>query len=81
MSTPDANGWLPIEIAPKNGTMILIYSPDRCGNCPKESVGIGAAYWHRQEFWCNGRLANGSYTWAHHEPTHWRPLPKPPVRP
>ena len=81
MSEPEAHGWMPIETAPKDGTMLLLFTRERCANCPEQSVGVGTAYWHPNKFWCNGRLATGEYTRMHHAPSHWQPLPQPPTPP
>lgn len=68
--------WQPIETAPK-GTKVLVYSPDRCANCPPEAGGAITA-WHDGEYWCNGRLETGEIAVLKHAPTHWMPLPQPP---
>ncbi len=78
MSGPDANGWMPIESAPKDGTRILIgdfkeADPDEHDYGIAEFVqtkwqGIGQPDW----YWS----LNGTFA-----PTHWQPLPLPPVSP
>lgn len=72
MNKPDANGWMPIESAPKDGTRVLIWQ--------------GEAYvaWFEREYawvshggaWISERYRSDTYEYA---PTHWQPLPKPPV--
>lgn len=76
-----ADGWMPIETAPKDGTKVLLYSPDRCGNCPPEANGVNTAYWHKDHFWCVGRLSGGRFASVAHEPTLWQPHPTAPVQP
>lgn len=64
MSAPDENGWMPIETAPKGKLVLLAF-----GHHPTTV----------------GRFEYG--TWMHYfceteggdMPTHWQPLPKPPV--
>ena len=60
-------GWLPIEMAPKDGTEILAYVNNN-GQRGERMV----LYWDRG-FWLWGALAI-------HDPTHWMPLPEPPKR-
>lgn len=60
--------WQPIETAPKDGTKILVWPRSRQMREP------AIAYWHQP--------ANSDYPgfWAiGGNPTHWMPLPAPPV--
>lgn len=87
VATPDANGWLPIESAPRDGAAIILYA----------SHGVSVGWWEESEptyKWrfiddfdltptgccndesddrvpCNGMHAD--------TPTHWQPLPSPPI--
>ena len=59
------NDWQPIATAPKDGTMVLVYSA-AWGE-------VGVAYCHGTWCWQHdevGEIIN--------EITHWMPLPKPP---
>lgn len=63
------SSWQPIETAPKDGTWVLI--------CTKDDVFEAA--------WVKG-LNDEDYCWrfvdfSPHNPTHWQPLPDPPVDP
>jgi hypothetical protein len=71
----DADGWRPIETAPKDGTRILVW---------REAVVPGAPYcdvtaWPKNwtGLWPTAYMhyADG------HEPTHWQPLPPLPPQP
>lgn len=55
------SGWQPIETAPKDGGIILVWDD-----------GVALAWWHEQGYWTEdeGMISR---------PTHWMPLPKPPV--
>jgi hypothetical protein len=62
----EGDGWLPIESAPRDGTLMLCYLPYNGGF-------ITQTYWHvdgREGVWFDesGEIC----------PTHWRPLPTPP---
>ena len=65
------DGWLPIESAPKDGTLVLLSRP-------------GAAVWQGNWVGQSGRYVINGWTrfnsvdigW---EPTHWQPLPTPPA--
>jgi hypothetical protein len=63
--------------APKDGTRIMVYSPDRCGNCPEGTPGMAIVNWSGGG-WSSGRLLNGQDLRLTHQPTHWRPLCAPP---
>jgi hypothetical protein len=76
---PDANGWMLIDTAPEDGTRVLFYDKRkgmREGNQPKD---------HPPGNWKFTRLSPRKAWWTGHEfddryePTHWRPLPEPPV--
>ena len=64
--------WQPIETAPTDGTVVLIYAPR--SDLEKWTVDLppvicNAAY-HPDAGWC---------ICAVREPTHWMPLPEPPA--
>lgn len=67
MSAPDANGWMPIETAPKDGADVLGWS--RTFRCP-QTVSFDRK-------WGAWSSIPGRYGC---NPTHWQPLPKPPVQ-
>lgn len=72
-SRPPQHGWQPIEKAPKDGTMILVYTPD-----PSEPIAAvtweeyDIEYWHVHDRKFEPRPLRRS------APTHWMPLPAAP---
>lgn len=82
---PDDNGWYPIECAPKDGTECLLVEPPSFYS-PDYSIVIG---WYGEDYndtegiseWLYG--TGDDYSIGHYynpiRPTHWQPLPKPPV--
>ena len=75
MSEPDAHGWLPIETAPKDGTNILVHWPEmfHCSFTAHWNTGkwSDAPIGWKWSGWSNNAFQVG--------PTHWQPLPKPPI--
>jgi hypothetical protein len=82
--------WQPIETAPKDGTFVMLFVPN--GQLETGPVTIGG-YWKAVERSPDGRFKNGEWTrfsgwlgsdadchasWC--DPTHWMPLPCPPVQ-
>lgn len=73
--------WKPIETAPKDGTKILIwgyFQNPMMTFLQWDELGAPEV-----SYFCNGKW-NGPCAGAHDEyivyqPTHWMPLPKPPV--
>jgi len=65
--------WLPIETAPKDGTEVLVFSPDVY--YPVEIV-----TWQKNPYngdaWASARCVDGLTISG--RPTHWMPLPPPP---
>lgn len=94
MSAPDANGWLPIETAPKDGTPIIGAFFDIRWADSHRKHDIERVWW-QPEFEafissCREMVLAPGYTFENgatrelHSPviepvTHWIPLPKPPV--
>lgn len=73
------NNWQKIETAPKDGTRIIAFEP--VGSWQGKRWGewrIAITYWHQPGnpenlgYWC-------SSTADKYRPTHWMPLPKPPL--
>lgn len=72
-----ADGWQPIETAPKDGTPILVWD---------ESMGYYNAHSHGQDdrryaigYWrTKSGKGWGNRNTSRPEPTHWQPLPDPP---
>lgn len=72
--------WQPIETAPKDGTRILAFWPDVYGNSSAVQIETWWGAWghgRSKETWQN------AWEWADgaNNPTHWMPLPTPPVKP
>ena len=67
----EADGWRPIESAPKDGTLILA-----CGFGPKGYFVADVKY--KDEQWMIFHPEEDDWTVASHRVTHWRPLPSPP---
>lgn len=59
-------GWRPMDSAPKDGTRFLALQGDRHFDCWWKDAGYGEAYWQDDAD-------------SEPDPTHWRPLPAPPV--
>lgn len=73
----DANGWMPIESAPKKGSFLVFggnwVSASKDGNEQQKS---GVAHVNRAYGYRKFHVANADEFWPHIEdPTHWRPLP------
>lgn len=71
----DPNGWRPIETAPKDGTLVLIFAA--LGN-PAAFEGVLLAAYGRtddngEDWWA---LDSGGWVKS---PSHWMPLPPPPT--
>ena len=77
--------WQDIATAPKDGTFVLLHVPN---GLESGAVTVGA-YWKETDREKNGRFMVGHWdgwlgmdadigsSWC--EPTHWMPLPEPPV--
>jgi len=67
--------WQPIETAPKDGTDIIVYRPKFDGDYIPQ---VGVDWWMLPS-----KTGFYSECWAKSRkdcpPTHWQPLPKPPV--
>jgi hypothetical protein len=63
-----SEGWQPIETAPKDGTSVLCYVPNRRGFFSRQDVAVVA--WIE-----NGWQSVNSGHWIYSEVTHWMPLP------
>jgi hypothetical protein len=67
------SGWRPIETAPKDGTLVILYSP------AEEAVCVGVfdhCLWHCAE---RHQPDNGEFGFDGFEdatPSHWMPLPE-----
>jgi len=79
-----SDGWFRIDDPknppPKDGTRVLAYWPDVYGNSSAVQIESWFGPWSKhnsKETWQN------CWEWADgpNAPTHWRPLPPPPVTP
>lgn len=74
----DVNGWLPIETAPQDGTWVMLcggvinYGWDGDSEPPVVVGQRAGAVW--QFAWYDS-----GYYGEYEEPTHWMPLPPPPI--
>lgn len=63
--------WMPIETAPRDGTVFLGYRRGRYAECCRVQRDDG-------EMWQFGGESGFHEHWPHIRPTHWMPLPEPP---
>lgn len=68
-------GWQPIETAPKDGTNILTFARDQYG-----ITYFGVAQWAEKNPDFPNTVSGWFWPYAI-KPTHWMPLPAPPVTP
>lgn len=75
--TPDQNGWLPIETAPKDRPILVFGQPTDIENCRFLKPAVYAAYWDEidRSFCIKGATWLGPFI----DPTHWMLEPQPPV--
>jgi len=64
-----SHGWLPIDTAPKDGTEVLVWRPKENAQS-RAHVGVDF-YSEQYRSWYKSR--------TNQQPTHWMPLPTPPV--
>ena len=66
--------WQPIEIAPKDGTTILVWA---------DGIRFPVVYWtdHDIEWWHVTDGKHGPWPLRGASPTHWMPLPDAPTEP
>ncbi len=89
---PDADGWQPIDTAPKDGTEIILARDDRVtsGFWMNEVEVMGSEFHStgaylgqyptgeiKEAGWAGWMSQDGGFT-GEQPPTHWHPLPKPP---
>lgn len=75
---PQGDGWQPIETAPKDGTRIMLFCSGK--------YGAVFGHWNKDQYskkprpyWTNDKEQLwGVYDTRANQPTHWKPLPKPP---
>lgn len=65
---PSTDEWRPIEEAPKDGTELLLYADGK----------IAIAYWNKYMGWMSPEDNLEAHI-ANDAPTHFRPLPAPPI--
>ena len=70
--------WLPIGVAPRDGTPILIFAPPSEYALYAGSI-QAVAYWNREDGWV--LLQGTPFPWYAPEPSHFMPLPDPPSIP
>lgn len=74
---PDANGWYPIETAPKDGTKVLLCCMRASPEMKHMRGRIEVDFWHRSQK--HGYEGWGNFNPHYYPATHWQPLPEPPV--
>ena len=76
-----ASGWMPGDTAPKDGTEVLLFGGEMgdtmsFGSAPLTYVVVG--HWNGH-FWNCGNCGGHDEYYALDGPTHWQPLPAPPI--
>jgi hypothetical protein len=71
--------WQPIETAPRGGTAVLLYVPEYAGH--KDNPYVLNCYWGGAAEWMLSGIVSVEECRLRGEPTHWAPLPEPPVYP
>lgn len=74
MNEPDENGWFDISTAPRDEGVSVLLGWDLEGNWPV-CIGFWSGDYHGAHAWCDDATENDFTP----QPTHWQPLPKPPL--
>jgi hypothetical protein len=70
------NDWQPIETAPKDGSIIMLYGEYmNTYNCAGKVFSFGYYFFSQKQWMC---YPSHNEATDHIEPTHWQPLPEPP---
>lgn len=73
-----AQGWQPIETAPKDGTWIHLYQPDNGDNIACW-MDCDISWWFIDISWWFIEDGKNAHALRGAAPTHWRPCPDPPA--
>jgi len=74
LTKQEPSGWRPIERAPKDGSLILLYQSG-CWTEDVKPCDAEVGYWNDDcKAWSSAIAGAEDY----HGPTHWQPLPDPP---
>ena len=73
---PDTGGWRDIESAPKDGTAVLVWSSEDTSVASHDGGGWLALV---DGEWVVENVPNTGNQWIEVYPTHWQPLPSPPL--
>lgn len=65
--------WKPIDTAPKDGTVVLVYTKDGCTQMH------GGEIWPCKHFKGDWWVEAGGECYTTCTPSHWMPLPLPPL--
>lgn len=66
------DGWQDISTAPKDGTRLWLYFPERHAD-DRQAIG-----WYEVAVDWEGFIDHADSSFVDDQPTHWRPLPAPP---
>lgn len=70
--------WQPIETAPKDGTLVLLYEPDNDEELIDARIFVGLWNDARDAKFYGTAWECAEYSAFNHYPTHWMPLPEAP---
>ena len=68
--------WQPIETAPKDGTKLLLKFQGPFSDAAEDGIVTGSWSDYSRSWWLSSIWASSG---AHKPPTHWMPLPSPPL--
>ena len=74
-------GWQPIETAPRDDTLILLYAPIEHRYTHERDWTAWCDSWDEKWRWTGNAPEFESWSYLSAGPTHWMPLPEPPVTP
>ncbi len=81
VTTPDANGWLPIESAPRDGTRVDLWVLDpHWGDCSRVVDCYWSQDWKPEGVWLDPNAEYGDTGELYGTPTHYRLPPPPPAQ-
>ena len=70
----DMNGWQPIETAPKDGTIVIVWPPTFTGAMSCARYDAQKHHLRPRPFWYRLDSYGGTFLCRERAPTHWRPV-------